>query len=116
MPYWGSKPIDCDYAFDAIGAYVFLIKDRMFKDMTVVRDKSHPEQGIIASLQCIRVIAEQFPKCVRPHFRKREFEQSKAAFSEWYELVKDKLPSEHRDLIRIEAEAEFSLFEKRVLS
>ena len=54
MSYWGSGPIDNDYAFGAVGVYVLLIKERMFQDAESVIEKSHPEQGIIASLQCLR--------------------------------------------------------------
>jgi hypothetical protein len=116
MPYWGSKPVDSDYAFDAIGTYVLMIKDRMFEDMATVCEKAYPEQGIVASLQCLRVIAEQFPKCVAVLFRKKEFEKSKTAFFVWYAAVQDKLPAAHRESIRAEAEAEFALFEERVLT
>jgi hypothetical protein len=116
MPYWGNKSADCDYAFDAIGSYIFLIKERMFKGIATVSGKSYPEQGIIASLQCIRLIAEDFPKCVLPHFSKNEFENSKTAFFKWYELVQGKLPQKYRESIRLMAEEEFTLFEERVLT
>ena len=115
MAYWGSKPADSDYAFGSIGVYVLLIVRRMFDDMDNVLKKSHPEQGIIASLTCLRVIGLEFPKCLRVHFGRREFEKAKAGFEGWYELVKDKLPSEHKDAIWSEAMQEFERFEKEIL-
>jgi hypothetical protein len=116
MPYWGSGPIDNDYAFDAIGTYVFMIKERMFQDADKVIEKSYPEQGIVASLECLRLLAAQFPKCVKVHFRKKELARAKEAFGRWYESVCDQLPSDHREAIRTNAEVEFDLFETQVLA
>jgi hypothetical protein len=39
MPYWGSDAIDNDYAFDSIGAYIYLIKERMLEDADHVIEK-----------------------------------------------------------------------------
>ena len=94
MPYWGSRSADNDYAFDAVGAYICLIKKRMFQDAEKVIEKSYPEQGIVASIECLRLLAVQFPKCVKVHFRRKEFEKAKEAFGRWYELVEDQLPQE----------------------
>lgn len=116
MPYWGSGSTDNDYAFGAVGVYVLLIKERMFVDAERVIEKSHPEQGIVASLECLRLLAGAFPKCVSVHFRRKEFEKAKEAFGRWYEAVHDKLPQEHREAIRANAEAEFELFEAQVLT
>lgn len=116
MPYWGSGLADNDYAFDAVGAYIFLIKERMFQDAKQVIEKSYPEQGIVASLKCLRLISGQFPKCVKVHFRRREFEKAKEAFAQWYELVEDQLPHDYREGIRSDADAEFQLFEAQVLT
>lgn len=116
MAYWGGSSADCDYAFGTVGSYVFLIKERMFKDAATVLEKSHPEQGIIASLKCLRLIAEEFPKCVSVHFRRKQFEESKIAFSAWYNLVQNKLPVKYKNAILAEAEAEFLLFEQRILT
>ncbi len=115
MPYWGHKPADNDYAFDAVSAYVYLIKERMFKDMTTVLEKSYPEQGIVASVQCLRLIAKEFPKCVRLHFRKKELERAKAAFENWYDAVCQELPEEHREALVSQANLEFQLFDEQVL-
>jgi hypothetical protein len=116
MPYWGSGPIDNDYAFDAVGAYVHLIKERMFADAERVIEKSCPEQGIVASLECLRLLAGAFPKCVRVSFRRKEFEKAKEAFGRWYEAVQNKLPQDYREAIRANAETEFQLFEAQVLT
>lgn len=116
MPYWGSGSADNDYAFDAVGAYILLIKERMFQDAEKVIEKSYPEQGIIASLECLRLLAGQFPKCVKVHFRRNEFEKAMEAFGRWYEAVKEQLPRDHREAIRSNADAEFQLFEAHVLA
>jgi len=116
MPYWGSGPIDNDYAFDAIGSYLYLIKERMFQDADNIIEKSYPEQSIIASLICLRLLASQFPKCVRVHFRKKEFEKAKDAFYKWYESVEKKIPLKFREAIKENAEREFLLFENQVLN
>ena len=115
MTYWGSKPDNCDYAFGSIGAYIFLLKERMFDDIAIVLAKSHPEQGLVASLVCLRLIGEQFPKNLSVHFRKKDFARAKELFYEWYEIAKPKLPAKHRDAILAEAERQFALFEERIL-
>lgn len=116
MSYWGSRAEDCDYAFGAVGSYIYIIKDRMFKDAIAVCNERYCEQSIIASLQVIRIIAAQFSKNVSVHFGRKEFEEAKILFANWYDLVRDKLPAKYRESIRVEAEAEFALFEERVLT
>jgi hypothetical protein len=116
MPYWGAKPADSDYAFDALGAYLFLIKERMFKDMATAIEKAYPEQSILASLQFVRLVSAEFPQCVSVHFRRKELQRARAGFSEWYEVAKEKIPAEYRQAILSEADKEFDLFEKQVLS
>jgi hypothetical protein len=115
MPYWGDSADECDYAFDAIGAYVILIRDRMTTDMATVIQQAYPEQGITASVACLRLLGERFPKCLDVSFRRKDFERAKEGFSEWYGLVRDKLPPERRDGIAAEAKKEFELFEERIL-
>jgi hypothetical protein len=115
MPYWGSGSADSDYAFGAVGTYVLMIKERMFQDAEKIIEKSFPEQGIVASLVCLRLLAGAFPKCVSVHFRRKEFEKAKEAFGRWYEAVQNKLPQDYREAIRANAEAEFHLFETQVL-
>ena len=116
MAYWGSGPIDNDYAFDAVGAYVFLIKERMFQDAGRVIEKPHPEQAIVASIQCLRLLARQFPNCVKVHFRKKELVKAKEAFGKWFDSVEHQLPPEYRETIWSNAELEFQLFETQVLT
>ncbi|MFN7806137.1 MAG: hypothetical protein ACK5TO_19150 [Planctomycetaceae bacterium] len=116
MAYWGSRSADNDYAFDAVGAYICLIKERMFRDSETVIEKSFSEQGIVASIECLRLLARQFPKCVKVHFRRKEFEKAKEAFDRWYESVKHQLPQEYREAIKSNADSEFQLFEDEVLS
>lgn len=116
MPYWGSRPIDTDYAFDAVGAYIFIIKERMFQDAGKVIEKSYPEQGIVASVQCLRLLASQFSSCVKVHFGKKELVKAREAFDKWYDSVRERLPLAYREAIRSNAESEFQLFEREVLS
>ncbi len=115
MPYWGNRVDECDYAFDAVSAYIFLIKERMLNDMSTVIEKSYPEQGITASLACLRQIGELFPKCLSVHFRKKDFDQVRDGFEQWYSLVGEKLPSERKVAILKEARKEFDLFDERIL-
>lgn len=115
MPYWGPRPEESDYAFDAVSAYVYLIKERMFSDMATVLSKPYPEQAIVASVRCLRLLAHDFPKCVGLHFRKKQLEDAKAGFERWYSTVEDQLPEEFRRRIREEAHAEFELYEEQVL-
>ncbi|MEO0477156.1 MAG: hypothetical protein AAF085_14480 [Planctomycetota bacterium] len=116
MPYWGPKPLESDYAFDQTGACIAMIKKRLFDNMSNVIAKAYPEQSIIASLQCIRLLAEEFPKCVSVSFRKKHFAEARAGFEQWYELVKDKIPAKYRESVLEEANKEFALFEERVLA
>ena len=83
--------------------------------MDAVINKPHPEQSMIASLQCIRLLAEEFPKNVSVHFGKSEFEEAKAAFEKWYDTVHKKIPAKYREAVLEAANAEFALFEERVL-
>ncbi|QDU08168.1 hypothetical protein [Gimesia aquarii] len=115
MSYWGNRPIDNDFAFDQIGSYIYLIKERMFQSVDVVIDKPHPEQSMIASLQCIRLLAQEFPKCVSVSFGRSEFEETKAAFEKWYDAVYKKIPAKYREAVLEAANTEFALFEERVL-
>src|SRR5947209_7742219 len=91
------------------------IKDRMMKGIATVLEKGHPEQCILGSLVCLRVIAEQFPKSFGVSFESDDFEFAKKSFAEWYDKVKAKLPAKYRQAIRDEAEKEFALFEERIL-
>jgi hypothetical protein len=87
----------------------------MVKGIATVLEKAYPEQAIIASLTCLRLIGEQFPKNLSVYFGKKDFAFAKNAFEEWYEKVKDRLPAEHRDAILANAKKEFTLFEDRIL-
>jgi hypothetical protein len=115
MPYWGSGPDDCDYAFDTVGVYILLIKERMMKDIATVLEKAFPEQGMVTSLACLRLIGERFPKALAVHFGKRDFAFVVSAFDEWLTKVGSKVPTQYRDTMITEARAEFALFEERIL-
>lgn len=85
------------------------------KDIATVLEKSFPEQGMVASLACLRLIGERFPKALAVHFGKRDFAFVVSAFDEWLIKVGPKLPGKYRDTMVTEARAEFALFEKRIL-
>ena len=114
MSYWGTDVHDNDFAFDAVGAIVFLIEERMLADIKGVKSENHPEQSIAASLACLRVIGERFPKCLRVHFGKRDFEAVRSEFYQWLE-GQPKIPADLKEGIRQSAENEFRLFEERIL-
>ncbi len=116
MAYWGHMPDESDFAFDAIGAYIFLLKERMLKDIATVLEKTYPEQSMVASITCLRLIGERFPKALSVHFRKRDFAFVVRAFDEWLAKVGPQLPDKHRNAIVAEARAEFALFEERILT
>ena len=77
MAYWDNGPDGCDFAFGAIGVYVLFIKKRMMDDCKNVMNTSHTEQSIVASIVCLRLIGEQFPKSLSVHFRRKDFEKAK---------------------------------------
>ncbi len=116
MAYWGSGVNESDFAFGAVGAYIYLLKERMLNDIRVVREKAHPEQSIVASLVCLRLIGERFPKSLGVHFRRKDFESVRSAFEDWYEAARHELPSGFAARIYEEAHHEFKLFEERLLS
>jgi hypothetical protein len=116
MSYWGNGPIDNDYAFNKVGGYVIILKERMFKDANSVVENAYAEQSIVASVRCIRLLAREFPKCVILHFGTNELAMAKELFDKWFESVKKRLPAKYREAIRSSADAEFELFEKEVLS
>lgn len=115
MPYWGPKPDENDFAFGSLGAIFYLIIERMNKDSATVLSKSYPEQSMIASLTCLRLLGEQFPKNLSVHLGKQGYEAVKSAFEEWYAKVRDKQPPKYRNAILVEAKKEFAHFEERIL-
>lgn len=115
MAYWGSGADDSDFAFDAVGVRICVLKEQMLNDIRVVREKAYPEQSIVASLICLRLLGERFPKSLRVHFGRKTFESARSAFEDWYEAVKEELPLAHRTSIYEEAQLEFKLFEERIL-
>ena len=87
----------------------------MMDDCKNVMNTSHTEQSIVASIVCLRLIGEQFPKSLSVHFRRKDFEKAKKMFNDWYTETYDSLPAERRDAIKTEAQAEFDLFEESIL-
>ncbi|MEM7244658.1 MAG: hypothetical protein AAF533_04910 [Acidobacteriota bacterium] len=114
MAYWGAGPAENDYAFDEVGVIALLIKERMLKDAEAVIKEAHPEQGIVASVRCLRLLDAEFPKCVRLAFRKKGLANAERLFEKWYGAVSGKLPEKHREAIRSGAHAEFSLYREQL--
>ncbi len=113
MSYWGSRPEECDFAFGAVGVAILRIKKKMFEDIEVVKRKAYPEQSILASLVCLRLLGEHFPKNLSVHFRRKDLEQVRAAFAAWFHQAEEEIPKQYRDRLLEQAEAEFRLFEQR---
>jgi hypothetical protein len=88
----------------------------MLEDMENVLQKSYPEQSIVASVKCLRLLWEGFPKCVRLNFGRRDLERCEQSFELWYTTLAPRLPAEHRAAIRSEAMLEFALFRETVLA
>ncbi|WP_422931908.1 hypothetical protein [Singulisphaera sp. PoT] len=61
-----------------------------------------------ASLACLRLIGDRFPKNLRVHFSRHDFEIVVAAFDQWLEKVGPKLPKQYREEIVGEARVEFA--------
>ena len=116
MAYWGDAADESDFAFDAIGAYILLLKQRMFQDIATVLDKAHPEQTMVASLTCLRLLGERFPRALSVHFRERDFAFVTRSFDEWLDKAGPQLSAKRRTALADEAKAEFALFEERILS
>lgn len=116
MSYWGPEADDCDYAMTSIGAYVFLIKERMFLDAKNVIEKQFPEQSIIASVAILRNIGREFPESVKIHFGKKEIKKAQEMFEEWYNLVDNKIPKKYKDELLQVAKKEFTLFLKELFN
>lgn len=115
MSYWGDGVDECDYAFGSIGATISWIKDRMLSGASTVINKGHPEQGILASLSCLRILGERYPKNLSVHFGRRDLMRTRQLFDQWHELVKGQLPAERWDALRALADREFALFEERII-
>ena len=115
MSYWGDGADESDFAFGAIGAYIYLLKERMLNDIKVVSEKAFPEQSIVASLVCLRVIGERFPRSLSVHFSRDDFESARRAFDDWHQAAQAKLPPQYAASLVASARKEFELFEVRVL-
>ncbi len=111
MSYWGSDPDDSDYASGAVGVIILLIKERMINDMEGAIAEEFPEQSLIVSLQCLRLIGERFRQDLSVHFEISHLKGCRELFDQWYTLVQHKLPKKFKDEILAKSIAEFELFE-----
>ena len=114
MSYWNANNDGNDFAFGSIGANIYLIKERLFKEMNLVNEKLHPEQSIICQLTMLRIIGEQFPESLSIHFDQNDFNEVKKSFYSWYESGA-KIPAKYRTDILLNAEKEFELFESTII-
>lgn len=114
MAYWGSSVADADFPAGTVGVYILQIKKRMFEEANAVVEKKHPEQSILASLRCIRLLNSAFPKNRSVHFGKKDFAKAIALFDEWYDAMSGKIPKKYRQGVRDEADAEFARFAMEV--
>lgn len=112
MPYWGEKSCDSDFAFDSVGAYIYLLNSRMKKDIENVKAKNYPEQSILASLKCVRLILNEYPKMIGVHFKKRDYEFARQNFTDWYTQSVDNIPKKYSEGLLAEARKEFLLYDK----
>ena len=115
MSYWGDGADESDFAFGAVGAYIYILKERMLNDIKVIREKAYPEQSIVASLVCLRLIGERFPKSLSVHFTRADFESARRAFDDWYQATRSRVPQQYATSIAAAARVEFELFEARIL-
>lgn len=115
MSYWGSQLEECDFASGSIGANIYLIKNRLLKDLESDPSLEHEEQSILSNLVCLRLIGQNFPKALGVHFRKKDYFHAKESFYLWYENGGRKVPEKYREKLLKSAEDEFLLFEENIL-
>ena len=115
MSYWNGSAEGSDFATNAVGVAILNIKDKMLKDFDGIMKAKHPEQSIITSLTCLRLIGERFPQSLCLHFLEQDYIEMKEKFYQWFELMNKKIPAKYRDELKASAEQEFMLFEKTIL-
>jgi hypothetical protein len=96
MPYWSSDADGCDHAFSHIGVYTLIIKEKMFNEIAACTDELFPEQSLTASLICLRIIVEQFPKRQGISFSLSDILKADELFMRWYSAVEKKIPKKYR--------------------
>jgi hypothetical protein len=116
MSYWGSHAEESDFAFGAVGVAILRIKKKMLEDIEVVKEKSYPEQSILSSLVCLRLLGERFPNSLSVHFCKSDLEKVRTAFDAWYQQVESQIPKKYRVSLLETAKIEFQLFEERIFN
>jgi hypothetical protein len=97
---------DIDTVFDRVRGCI--------NDIGTVLAQAYPEHGLIASLVCLRLIGEQFPKNLSAEFCKTQLARTKELFYNCYGLAEAQLSPHERDGLLAAAEREFLLFEQRV--
>lgn len=109
MTYWGSDFDENDFAFDSLGAGIYLLLGLMEKDANIVLEKSYPEQSMLIFLHIFSELAELYPKCTSVHFGKKKYLDIKSMFKEWYTKVSPNLPKEYKEEVNNKA---IQLFER----
>lgn len=117
MSYWGPGPDQNDFGTGSIGVVALLMRRQLDKDVaTVMKDRGHPEQSIIAMLTLLRSLGEVYPAELSIHFRRKQFEAAKTAFHTWYSKQSHRIPEPHREGVLRSAECEFQLWEERIFT
>lgn len=112
MPYWNAEFDGCDFAFDSLGAVVFLIVTRLQEEADLVVKKSYPEQSILVLLSLLESMLNSNPKCVSVHFRKQQYCAAKEAFLVWQNTAA-KLPGNLENDLNNNALALFDRMDRR---
>ena len=115
MSYQTSDVNGTDFAKGSIDLIIRNIIKKMDSDIKMSIEKEFPEQSILSSLVCLRLIGEKFPKNLSIYFGNLDFEELKSKFYKWYELVHKKIPAKFREEVKEVAEKEFDLFYDKIL-
>jgi hypothetical protein len=116
MSYWGAKCDENDYAADAIGSVIYLIKKKIEEELSSDEALNYPEQSIIALLAMLRAIGENYPKHIKVHFRKKDLLKVQDYFGKWYKLNEDKLPKNYKEDIYNNGMTDLNVFSEIVFS
>jgi hypothetical protein len=114
VSYWSADADGCDFAFNCVGVYALLIKERMFQDAELAIEKSMAEQSIVASLRCLRALDAQFGKAIRIGFRGKDLDVAEKLFESWYAKAGVKVPKKHRAEMLAIAREEFRLYREQL--
>lgn len=115
MAYWSAEFDGSDFAFDGFGAVVYLIDEQLKRQTETVTKKKYPEQSILALLHTFSLLYEHYPKCISVTFDKKQYLVAKQAFEDWYGACGHRIPSEHKDDLRANADRLFKRMDEQFL-